>query len=113
MGKKARKYITPAIEKRQHRRAKLMTEVRCEALGRNDVLVTRDVSAGGLFISAKRPFAKESEVALYFRLKPAGPVITCRGRVVYSIDGMGMGILFIDLNEEDRHTVQKFVDETE
>ncbi len=107
------KYITPEIEKRRHRRAKLVAQVRCESIGREEVLVTRDVSVGGLFITTKKPFPRESEVAVSFQLKSTGPAISCRGKVVYSILAMGMGVEFFDLGEETRQALEKFVDESD
>ncbi len=111
MDEKGRKYITPQIEKRRHRRAKLVTQVRCEALGRKEILLTDAVSVGGLFISTKNPYPPESEVALSLHLKPTAPAISCRGKVLYAIKGLGMGVQFLDLSEESRQAVQKFVDE--
>jgi hypothetical protein len=106
-----REYVTPEIEKRQHRRAELVTQVRCDALGREDLMLTRDVSVGGMFVTAKDPFPSDSDVALSFRLRAGDPPIASRGKVVYSLPGMGMGITFVDLSEEARQTLQKFVDE--
>ncbi len=103
-------YITPDIEKRQHRRVRLVTEVRCAALGRQEVLVTRDVSIGGLFVSAKKPFPSDAEVSITMRLRPEDKAISCRGKVAYSLEGMGMGVQFTDLSEEDLRAIQKFVD---
>ncbi len=107
-----REYITPEIERRQYRRVVLVTQVRCEALGREELLVTRDVSVGGMFINAKDPFPKESEVTLSFRLQGATQTITCRGKIVYSLKGLGMGVQFFELSEQTRQMLQKFIDET-
>ncbi len=106
-----REHITPDIPKRQYRRAKLVAQVNCEALGKEDLMVTRDVSAGGLALSAKKAYPLGSEVAVSFQLHPSGQPISCRGKVVYSAEGMGMGIQFIDLSEESRQALQKFIDE--
>jgi hypothetical protein len=106
-----REYITPEIEKRQHRRAQLLTQVQCAALGRADLMLTRDVSVGGMFVTAKNPFPADSEVALSFRLRAGDPPISSQGKVVYSVQGMGMGITFVDLSEATRQALQKFVDE--
>lgn len=111
MGEEQPQYITPDIDKRIHRRAKLVAQVRCEALSRQEVLVTRDVSVGGLFVGAKKPFPRDSEVAITFQLKSNGPSVSCRGHVAYSIAGVGMGIQFIDLSEENRQAIEKFIEE--
>lgn len=111
MEPEGREYITPEIDKRQHRRAKLVTQVRCDALGREDLMLTRDVSIGGMFVRAKNPYPADSEVAVSFLLRAGDPPISSRGKVVYSIQGMGMGIMFVDLSQDVREALQKFVDE--
>lgn len=113
MSEEARRYVTPQIEKRKHRRVNLVTEVRCEALGVEKILVTRDISEGGVLVSTTRPFPDESDVVVSFRLKPAERAVSCRGRVVHDLAGLGMGIAFLDLSEDDRRRVQKFVDEAD
>ncbi len=102
----------PGIEKREHRRARLITQVRCEALGREEMLLTRDVSVGGVFISAKEPFPTGSEIAIALQLATGAASIKASGKVVYSLKGLGMGIQFSDLSEENHAALQKFVDES-
>lgn len=102
----------PGIEKREHRRARLVTQVRCEALGREEMLLTRDVSVGGVFISAKDPFPMGSEIALTLQLATGGSSLAASGKVVYSLRGLGMGIQFSALSDENRSVLQKFVDES-
>ena len=111
MADQGREFITPQIDKRRQRRVKLITEVKCEALNRDEMLVTRDVSAGGLFVRAKNPLPLQSEVRVAFSLAAGSPAIACGGRVVYSMPGMGMGIEFGDLSDESRAALEKFVDE--
>jgi hypothetical protein len=111
MADEGRELITPDIDKRRQRRVKLITEVKCEALSRDEVLVTRDVSAGGLFVSAKNPLPLEAEVRVAFSLAPGSPSISCLGKVVYSMPGMGMGIQFTEISEESYVALEKFVDE--
>jgi len=111
MADEGREFITPDIDKRRQRRAKLITEVKCEALSRDEFLVTRDVSAGGLFVSTNNPLPLESEVRVAFSLAPGSPSISCLGKVVYSMQGMGMGIQFTEIAEESYVALEKFVDE--
>jgi uncharacterized protein (TIGR02266 family) len=101
----------PGIEKREHRRARLVTQVRCESLGREEMLLTRDVSVGGVFVSSKDPFPTGSDIALALQLAAGGKSLSAHGKVVYSLKGLGMGIQFLDLDDENRVTLQKFVDE--
>ncbi len=107
----SKEYVTPDIDKRQHRRANLITQVRCDALQRQGLMVTRDISVGGMFVIEKNPFPSDSEVTTNFRLEPTSDLLTCPGKVAYSIKGMGMGIMFHDLSEDATRALQKFVDE--
>jgi len=106
-----REFITPEIDKREHRRAKLVTQVKCEAMKRDDLLVSRDVSVGGVFISTKTPLPLDSMVGVSFSLAPGQPAIACKGKVVFSRQDLGMGIEFSDMNVESRQSLEKFVDE--
>jgi uncharacterized protein (TIGR02266 family) len=105
-------YVTPEIDKRQHRRARLVTKVRCESLGREEMMLTRDVSVGGLFVTAKEPFPLGSEVGISLALASGRSPVKARGTVVYSLKGMGMGVQFSELGDEARAALQKFVDES-
>ncbi|MBI1940734.1 MAG: PilZ domain-containing protein [Acidobacteria bacterium] len=110
MEEESQEYVKPEIDKRQHRRARLVTQLTCEALGRQALLLTRDVSVGGIFVTSKEPFPQDSEVAVAFRLSPKDPLISCHGKVMYAIVGVGMGIMFSDLGDEPRQGLQKFID---
>lgn len=105
-------YITPNIERRQYRRVKLVTQVKCEPLGREELLLTRDISAGGLFVTTKTPLPLHAEVTVSFRLDPGAAPISFRGQVVNSVAGLGMGIQFLDMDEDAHLAIQKFVDES-
>jgi c-di-GMP-binding flagellar brake protein YcgR len=97
-------------ERRLYRRIKLVTNVQCEALNRSEVMVTRDLSVGGMFLIAHSPFPVGSELLLTFRLDLTGPAITTHARVMYSHAGVGMGTQFLGLNDETRKILQDFVD---
>ena len=99
------------MDKRRFRRARLITQVTCEALGREAVAVSRDISVGGMFLNDPEPFPKKSVVSLVFRLSPTDPVMTCEGEVVYSIKGVGMGVMFTEVSPEVRQALEKFVSE--
>jgi c-di-GMP-binding flagellar brake protein YcgR len=104
--------LTPQIERRKYRRARLATQVRCEAQRRDDILLTRDVSVGGLFLHATNPLQPTTDVVLTFHLESDQPAISCRGQVVSSIAGLGMGVQFLDMSDPARAALEKFVDES-
>ncbi len=110
MEEEGREYVKPDIEKRQHRRARLVTQLRCAVLDREDLLLSRDISVGGMFVTAKDPFPQDSEVTVAFRLRPEDSLISCRGKVMYAIAGVGMGVMFSEVDEKSRQSLQKFVD---
>jgi hypothetical protein len=103
--------VQPEIEHRQYRRVKLVTQIQCEAMDRSEVMVTRDVSVGGMFITARIPIPIDTELSITFRLYPEEPTITCRAKVTFSRIGLGMGIQFLGLDEPSFRSLQRFVDE--
>ena len=88
------------IERRRYPRAHPATEVHCELLGNEELFTIRDLSAGGAFIETPQPLPAASEVTVSVHLRPQDPLVTCSGRVVYSLDGVGMGIEFFDVSGE-------------
>jgi len=100
----------PTSERRKYPRVRLITKVHTVALGRKDTLVTRDVSVGGLVIATKNPYPANSEIEVTFSL-PSGPLISCRGEVSYAIKGCCMGVRFLEMSEESRCALMRFVTE--
>ena len=96
-------------ERRKYRRVKLITRVRAAALGREDALMTKDVSLGGLLIATKKPYPVNAEIDVAFSLPFVGPPISCRGEVSYTIKGRYMGIRFLEMSEESRFALSEFV----
>lgn len=103
--------IKPELPQRRYRRVVLVTEVECEALERKEVMVTRDVSPGGMFITARYPLPIDSYLTVTFRIRLTDAPIACRARVRYTQPGVGMGIQFLDISDEARDRLQTFVDE--
>ena len=99
----------PGGERRKYRRVRLTTEVQCVARGREDTLVTMDVSLGGLLIATKRPYPANSEIDVTFPLPFVGLHVFCRGEVSYTIKGRCMGIRFLEMSEESHLALKQFV----
>jgi hypothetical protein len=98
------------VERRRNPRLKAIFEVHCGVLGADQVFLTRDVSAGGVFLTTSDPLPANSEVVLSFRLRPQDPLVSYAGRVVYSQRDAGMGIEFFDLTGELRLTLKQLLD---
>lgn len=74
-----------------------------------------DISTGGIFICTESPREEGALVYLQFRLKEGEPLVEGLGRVVrVNPPGMpgrvaGMGIEFVNLDEESRRTIEDVV----
>ncbi len=112
MGEEETPYVKPQVERRQYRRVQIVAQVRCVASGRKELLVTRDISAGGLFLRTPNPLPSGAEVELSFHLHADDPLLSYRGTVVNSIPGRGMGIEFRELEDAACQAFEKFVDES-
>jgi c-di-GMP-binding flagellar brake protein YcgR len=102
--------VPSGAERRQYRRVNCVCYVRCEGLGRADLLVTRDVSAGGMMVSARDPLPAGSQVQLSFHLNEEDPSLTCTARVVWAKERDGMRMEFLGLDQASKMIIQKFVD---
>lgn len=102
--------MPPAIERRQHRRVKLIAQVGCKAHGREDSLEIRNISVDGMLVATIRRLDPGTPVALSFRLETSDPpLVFCEGEVVYSKQDLGTGIQFVGLGEETRRALEKYV----
>ena len=110
MESKASQNSKTGAERRQYRRVRAVVQVECQAMQRTEVLVTRDVSADGMFLITHSPFPLDCELLLTFRLAPQEPAIACGAKVIYSHAGVGMGVRFLGLSAETRRILQEFVD---
>ncbi|MGH9353036.1 MAG: PilZ domain-containing protein [Terriglobia bacterium] len=94
-------------ERRGFRRAEFTHEVSLQCAGREYILTARDVSETGIGTGPAAGLEAQAEGCLEC---PGFPV-ACRCRVVYSAEGEGVGIEFLDLSEESRMVLKNFVDE--
>lgn len=74
-------------ERRNHPRASLSLPVQLRADGSEEVVsyVTRDVSAGGLFIETDAPLPVGATVSLVIHVSPPGGQLQAEGTVVRSV----------------------------
>jgi Tfp pilus assembly protein PilZ len=77
---------------------------------REDVVVdgaklctSNDISEGGLFVSAIQIFEVDDVIEVSIPLK--GDKVTVKAKVKYCQPGIGMGIMFIDLNDEQKKRI--------
>ena len=108
--------LTPAAadgERRGGLRFKVSLPIAYQSLGLWQESGTFNLSAWGVFVRTAVPFDAGTDVALRFHLPVRSTPITVMGRVVWSNPdpskwgGMGMGIQFVDLADDDRDSIEK------
>jgi|SRR5687767_13304736 len=89
------------IENREHDRKPFLAEVVLEcASGRRQVRVT-DVSVGGCYVETIIGVQVGEEVK--FEMKhPDGQFVPFTGEVAYRFEGLGFGVRFTNLNDEQK-----------
>ena len=92
-------------ERRKHKRLPL----------REDILVsgtkqctTGDISEGGLFISAIQLYEENDVIDVTIPFK--GKKITVKAKVRYCQSGIGFGIMFTDLSDEQEVIINKLIE---
>jgi len=82
---------------------------------REDILIdgaklcsSMDISEGGIYISAIQLFEKDSvlDVAIPFK----GEKLIVKGKVQHVQQGIGMGIMFIDLNDDQKAAIKEIIE---
>ena len=87
-------------------------EVRIKVPGLGEV---RNISADGMWLLAENPISVGTLLNLEFRPYPEGPLIKCKGEVIWfghrEIAGGGAeaGVKFVDLTESDRKRILEYV----
>jgi hypothetical protein len=76
---------------------------------KEQVLITRDLSAGGCFVKTAAPLPKGSRIRV--RIEHAGVELTAVGRVTDNVSSEGMGVEFIEMEPGDRAILEKWLAE--
>jgi PilZ domain-containing protein len=71
------------------------------------VLITRDLSAGGCFVKTTAPLPKGTRIRV--RMEHAGAECTAVGRVTHSISAQGMGVEFIEIEPKNRAILERWL----
>lgn len=82
---------------------------------REDVLIdgaklctSNEISEGGIFVSAIQIFVEGEVIEIAIPL--GGEQIVVKGQVRYCQQGIGMGVMFVDLNDGQKVMIKKLVD---
>jgi PilZ domain len=96
-------------EKRRYPRAEFDSNVMFQCAGQEYVLMARNISAGGLQLESSADLSPQTEGALSIPLESGRPPLACRCRIVYSVEGRGIGVEFLDMSEESCLVLNNFV----
>ncbi len=89
-------------EKRRYSRKALIIEARYQdSHGRVLKGTVRNISIGGVFIETAHPLEKDQEIHISLDAKDVGKVIDVLGKVVRFVGDNGMGIEFLDKDNQD------------
>jgi c-di-GMP-binding flagellar brake protein YcgR len=96
-------------KRRQHKRIKFIKEVEVIGVG---LFRSLELSAGGMYLETILPYTAGTILHLQFRLVETDEnPINVQGCALYSHKCIGIGLGFLNLKEEDRQKIEKFIDQ--
>lgn len=80
--------------------------------GYSEDVVTRppDISTRGMFINTTRVFPEGAVLNVRFRLAISGREIHSRAEVRYCLPGVGVGVEFIDISQENVQAIEREIE---
>lgn len=85
---------------------------------KKDVLINKsvkgyalDMSEGGMFVYTHIPFPKDNLIELRFALKEGEPPVVLMAQVRFLQAGVGLGVVFVNVDESVRERLRKFIEE--
>ena len=103
-------------DRRAHQRATLKTSVHFGSESNFYTGFTQDISAGGLFVATHNVVPLGTLFDLEFSIPDQGPPIKAQGEVRWAAEynpasdcSPGLGLRFVDLNEQDRARIENWV----
>jgi uncharacterized protein (TIGR02266 family) len=95
-------------DRRNQGRSPLATQVQCEEC--MALAFSRDISPGGMFIETTAGFPVGTYLTVRFNLDNLDRVVTATAQVTYHVEKMGMGVLFSEIDPQDRNAIQEYVE---
>ena len=92
-------------ERRKHVRIPFIEDILLDGM---NLCTSTDISKGGLFISTIQPFEVGNVVEISIPLRDGK--ITVKAQVKHSQPGIGAGVMFIELNDEQRAKIKELVE---
>ena len=92
-------------ELRKHKRFPFIEDILIDGIQR---CTSMDICECGLFVSAIQHFEEKNIINVTIPFK--GEKITLKGQVQFYQSGIGMGIRFVDLNDEQRAIIMELIE---
>ena len=105
----AREKKKPAPPVRLYERYSPYRDLTMRYEGRSEDVPLRvpDLSTHGMFINTPREFPEGSVLKLNFQLTRTGHLVSARGEVRYCLPGVGIGVEFFEISEEDQEAIME------
>jgi uncharacterized protein (TIGR02266 family) len=102
------------LERRRFERAPISTQVEFELTNSSSgpSRVRRhmaNVSSGGLFICTEEPIRSGTRMVVRFELPNTKHRVIAVSRVAYVKKGVGLGVEFVSLDDEDREEIEAYI----
>lgn len=95
-------------ERRSSERKIVLLEAKWESMSRRHEARVDDVSLGGCFVNTYGPVELNEPVSLHIQL-PAGDTLNLRGKIVTYQPGVGFGMAFTDLSNEEEAALKELI----
>lgn len=81
--------------------------------GRSEKMEVRapDISPKGMFIHIPRAFPEGAVIKVEFVLSRSGLMIKARAEVRYCLPGVGIGVEFVDISDQDRDAIENEIND--
>ncbi len=93
-------------EKRTHKRVTLVQDLYFNS---DAVRPLVDLSERGMFVATNNPYMMGSVLEIRFKLFDDDHEIRAQVRVIYVLEGLGMGLQFVDISHDDRERIHHFL----
>lgn len=93
-------------ERRKSRRVRILQDI---ILGNRSLSRGWDIGEEGMFILTQEPFMVGSIIDISFRLFNGEKPVYVQAEVIYIQEGVGMGVHFRQISQEDKERIRRFI----
>lgn len=95
-------------DEKERRKCERFSFVEDIVLNGTTMSTTMDISEGGFYISSLQPYEKNSVIDVSIPFK--GEKVTFKAQVQYCQPGIGIGVIFIDLNDKQKAKIKELIE---